>query len=68
MFLLRGIAVSLAFYVLVYCGLSILILSAWDLVGSCRQHYPGAEAYKKCWQHDVVSYFVIQNNRDRQAY
>src|SRR5215470_2806661 len=37
MFLLRGIAVSLAFYVLVYCGLSILILSAWDLLGSCGQ-------------------------------
>jgi len=39
MFLLRGIAVSLAFYVLVYCGLSILILCGWELVGSCGQPY-----------------------------
>jgi Zn-dependent protease with chaperone function len=37
-FLFRGVTVSLAFYALVYCGLSILILSGWELAGSCGQN------------------------------
>jgi len=34
MFLLRGVAVSLAFYVVLYCGLSVLVFAGWELVGN----------------------------------